>query len=506
MITTDKHTPVVLEASGLALDTATGRPLLRGLNLSLTNEKVALIGRNGVGKSTLLAVLAGLDRPHGGAVVSRSDRLLVPQAIPVDPARVFEQLTACADLSDELAAVGLDPEEALRSAQGFSLGELRKLHLVAAKLRLPGLLLLDEPTEDLDDTGIAWLMAWLAERSGPSLVVSHNKPLLRTFEHFFVVQESGCRYFHGSFDALQRDLEDQSKEEQRRYLRNINVLHEREQHNARVCRRRQRKKNLGRIHETGRMPSRAMLNTKRSYAQVKQGRVARIRRERIGAVRDWAKAARRALSVNLPLVLGIPALPSSDGVPLIELRSVSATIDGRTLFADLDLTITRERLAIVGPNGSGKTTLLKVMLGQQDATTGASRPQRHRIGAIAQGATDWMSEHSLLTHLHSLSNETSPDALARLLITHKFPLALAERPLRSLSPGERTRAAVICLFQRSPPPELLVLDEPTYSLDFVGTAAVENALRVWPGGLVVVSHDGEFLRGLKMDRRLKLGD
>ncbi len=497
--------PVVLEATDLAVNTPAGRPLLRGLSISLTSESVAIVGRNGVGKSTLLGVLAGLARPHRGVVVSHTERLLVPQTLPMDPAGPLRRLYDCACLTAELTRAGLPTEEALRHARGFSLGELRKLYLLAAKLQRPGLLLVDEPTEDLDAMGISWLVEWLTERTGPTLVVTHNKQLLRAFEHFFVVQESGCRYFHGTFDSLRQDFERQSTEAQRKYLRNINVLLQREQHNARVCRRRQRKKNLGRIHETGRSPSRAKLNSKRSYAQESQGRAAKIRKERIGAVREWTKSTRRALSINLPMVLGVPALPEGDGEPIIELRSVGTTIDERVLFANVDLALARERVAIIGPNGSGKTTLLEVMLGHRDPTSGVSRPQLHRLGSIAQGATDWMSEASLLTHLITFSDETSPDALAELLINHKFPLALAERPLCSLSPGERTRAALLCLFQRSPTPEMLVLDEPTYSLDFVGAAAVEHALSVWPGGLVVVSHDDEFLRGIGVERRVRLG-
>ena len=91
-----------------------------------------------------------------------------------------------------------------------------------------------------------------------------------------------------------------------------------------------------------------------------------------------------------------------------------------------------------------------------------------------------------------------------LLVAHKFPLGLAERPLRSLSPGERTRAALICLFQRSPAVELLVLDEPTFSLDLVGQRALTNALKAWPGGLLVASHDRAFLAAIDATTLLEL--
>ena len=102
---------------------------------------------------------------------------------------------------------------------------------------------------------------------------------------------------------------------------------------------------------------------------------------------------------------------------------------------------------------------------------------------------------------------TSPDGdgdVGKLLLAHKFPLALAGRPMHSLSPGERTRAALICLFRRSPTPELLVLDEPTHGLDLVGQSAMTSALAAWPGGLIVTSHDREFLEAIKVDRVIRL--
>jgi ATPase subunit of ABC transporter with duplicated ATPase domains len=93
---------------------------------------------------------------------------------------------------------------------------------------------------------------------------------------------------------------------------------------------------------------------------------------------------------------------------------------------------------------------------------------------------------------------------ARALVAHRFPLALAERPLASLSPGERARAALVALFRRAPAVEVLVLDEPTFGLDLVGQRAMTEALAAWPGGLVVASHDRAFLSAIGFDRVLEL--
>jgi ATPase subunit of ABC transporter with duplicated ATPase domains len=304
---------------------------------------------------------------------------------------------------------------------------------------------------------------------------------------------------------LQRELEREQRSTQEQYVRNLGLLAERERQHEQIVRRRARKKNVGRIHELRRCTSRCRLNEKRSHAQESQARAAKIRNHRIAAVRTWALATRRALTVELPLSLRSPSLPPPDGRPLIELERVGMDRGGRSLFAGIDLQLGRERLAIIGPNGAGKTTLLDVMLGRLQPSTGTSRCRIDKIGAIGQGALEWCSDDSLLTRLAEHDPGASHDELAARLVAHAFPLALAERPLRSLSPGERVRAALICLFQQTPQIELLVLDEPSWALDFVGLAALEKALRSWPGGLVVVSHDRELLDAIGIDRQLQLG-
>ena len=126
-----------------------------------------------------------------------------------------------------------------------------------------------------------------------------------------------------------------------------------------------------------------------------------------------------------------------------------------------------------------------------------------RVGYIAQNADNWCLDESLSSSWRR-SSRRRPRDRRPLLRAHRFPLALADRPLATLSPGERVRAALICLTRHAPAPELLVLDEPTQHLDFVGLAALEAVLAAWPGGLLVVSHDPEFLAAIGVSRRLEL--
>ena len=430
------------------------RILFRDLTLTLEAERVALVGRNGVGKSTLLSLLAGRKAADDGQV----DRFREVRYLP----------------------------QFLSSGEG-SPGERRRRALEELKQVGRGLLLLDEPTHDLDQESVEWLRWWLGEWTGGALVASHDRRLLQDFQHFFVMEESGCRYLQGTLSEVEEELERAHNADEMRYLRRLNQLEREEERTLHLARRRRRKKQYGRCSELDRATPKAVLNSKRNDAQVSHGKINRKREQRLREFRQWARSARRALKVELPMELSAPKLGELPERPLVSLDGVSVERDGRSLFQDVSLELRRERLGLAGPNGSGKTTLIRTMLGECTPDCGEVRVQRESIGVIAQGAANWMVEESLLDLVRD----------ADLLVAHRFPLALAQRPLRSLSAGERVRAALVCLWERV---EMLVLDEPTCSLDLLGQRALTRALKAWPGGLVVASHDRDFLESVTTRR------
>ncbi|MBX3171811.1 MAG: ATP-binding cassette domain-containing protein [Candidatus Eremiobacteraeota bacterium] len=297
----------MLEASGLTMIMPCGRILFQQLQLSLDRERVALIGRNGVGKSTLLEVLAGWRKPTSGKVLRRSKTHLVRQ---------------------------------LQEPTDLSHGELRKQRLAEAQRQAPALLLLDEPTQDLDAAGIAWLRHWLNRWPGGALVASHDTQLLQDFEHFFLLSENGCRYFRGSLTSLESELERQDAAREAAYLSSLQRLVDQEEKADLVARRRARKERYGRVREMDRGSPRVILNMKRNQAQVNHGKQKAEREARLEAVRQFTKASRRALQVKLPLTL-----PDLDWETTLDSPIV--------VVSELGLTLKHQRLAVIGPNGSG---------------------------------------------------------------------------------------------------------------------------------------------------------
>jgi ATPase subunit of ABC transporter with duplicated ATPase domains len=336
-------------------------------------------------------------------------------------------------------------------------------------------------------------------------VASHDRHLLQDFRRFFVASEAGCRAYPGTLDELDEALDRDHPAGQARYARGLHRLEAEEAHVAHVARRKARKKRYGRCSELDRGTPRVRLNQKRDQAQVSHGKLARQRSAQIEAARAWTKALRRTLQVELPLDVAALTLPADSGAAILEAKGLSATADGRPLFSDIDLRMGRERVAVVGANGAGKTTLLEILRGQREPSTGHVWRDLRRTGSIAQGAADWVLEESLLEHLAVHGEAQSLDAVATTLLAHRFPLALSQRPLRSLSPGERVRAALIALFHRAPRVELLLLDEPTEGLDLVGQRALTRALCTFQGGLVVATHDRALVAALAPSRVLTLG-
>ena len=191
----------LVKVENLDVCTPGGRQLFQDLNVEISHDQVAMIGRNGVGKTTLLRMLAG--------EVERSEVVLqtAPYFVPQELGATSETIRLARKLfsGSELADAGMSSDVLLQDA--CSPGEQRKLHLLAARKAGPDLLILDEPTSDLDEHGIDWLSCWLSKWTRGLLLVSHSRMLLRQFQHFFVIAESGCRYLSGGFKEVVNCLE-----------------------------------------------------------------------------------------------------------------------------------------------------------------------------------------------------------------------------------------------------------------------------------------------------------
>ena len=461
-------------------------------DVSLTvpaRARIGVVGPNGSGKSTLLRLLAGLEEADAGRIERSPPELSVgylaqePDAAPDE--RVLDYLlrrTGEQRARRVAAKVGLAAELLDRRAGSLSGGQRARLALAAILLSRSDVLLLDEPTNDLDFAGLELLERFLAATRSALLVVSHDRELLdRVATRIVELEEgaTGIREWAGGWSEYERARE---RTRLRQYA-------EHERHEA----------ERDRLAEQARRMSEW---ERRGYGQgrkKKKGKdVKGTYRRRLGRLeRDAPGKPFEPWELRLAFAEGGHA-----GDIVVRLQGVVVERDGFNL-GPLDLELGRgERLVVAGPNGSGKTTLLEAILGRVPLAAG-----RRELGAgveaaeLEQGRTGFAGDDPLLATFTRLAS-LQPEAARTLLA--KFGLAGGDvlRPASSLSPGERTRAALAAFAARGV--GLLLLDEPTNHLDLPAIEQLEQALAVYQGTVVLVSHDRRFLERFEATRTLEI--
>jgi ATPase subunit of ABC transporter with duplicated ATPase domains len=511
----------VVTLSAVGARTPDGRTLFSDLTLAFGRETTGVVGRNGCGKSTLLRLIAGVEAPFEGTVtcagsVARLEQepagppgQSVAAALGVESelARIARITAGSGDaddldradwslearLDEAMAAVGLAGLDPVRPTAGLSGGERTRLELARLELADPDLLLLDEPTNHLDAEARDLVLDLIARRRGGTVVVSHDRALLRRVDRIVELSELGAAVHGGGWDLYVERREAERAAAQR--------AREAQREREKKARRDAAGKREGR---SGGMP-RILVGLRADQAQDSAGRgraLAARRQEAADAALSEARTRVervRALDVPMPPT-GLP-----EGRLVLRLTgAVWATPEGRRILGPVDLTVTGpERIAVTGPNGAGKTTLLRLIVGDLEPTSGAvERPVPAAL--LDQKAAVLRPEETLVRAWLRLNPggtiNDAQAALARFL----FRNSAARKRVAELSGGERLRAALACVMTGTRPPQLLVLDEPTNHLDLDAVEAVEAALAVYDGALIVVSHDRDFLDAVGVDREIAL--
>jgi ATP-binding cassette subfamily F protein uup len=478
--------------------------LLDHTDFALENqERVGLIGRNGTGKSSLLKILASLEKPDDGTLQVQTGlrTAYVPQEPILDlQSTVFE--AASVGLADARAARdlylsgadGLDldalqnriealdawnweqrVEETLHRLHlegDVKVGELsggnkKRVALAQALVSRPDVLLLDEPTNHLDLDSITWLEDLMLEYKGSLVTISHDRAFLdRVATRMVELDRGRLLSYPGNFAQYQLLKEEQMAQEAVISARADKLLAQEE------------------------VWIRRGVEARRTRAQ---GRITRLER-----LREQRASRRDALgSVRLEVASG-----SSSGKIVAELEKVTqsfATADGglRTVIRDFSATILRgDKIGLIGPNGAGKTTLLKIILGELMPTGGSVRQGSKVSVAYFDQMRDQLDLDATLEDFISPGSEwieigNKRTHVKSYLSDFLFSPARANAPVRTLSGGERNRLLLARLFAR--PANVLVLDEPTNDLDIDTLELLEDLLQQYEGTVFLVSHDRRFL-------------
>lgn len=524
--------PASITLSRISWFTPDGHSLFTDLDLTFGDGKTAIVGRNGVGKTTLLKLIAGELAPRSGAITVNATVGVLRQAVQVGQDETIASLfgieqaltllrraeTGEAD-ADELAQadwtlesrlhqairdVGLDtgPQTRLAALSG---GQRTRAALAALTFRQPDVMLLDEPTNNLDRDARAAVAGLIDRWPGGAIIVSHDRELLERMDAIVELTGLGATRYGGNWShyrerkalelaSAEHDLADAEKR-----------LAQVERSVQTTAERKARKDAAGkRKGKRGDMPK-IMLGGLKRKAEATSGDNARLaERLKTEAEADLAEARRR-IEVLQPFAVTLPSVALPPARKVLRLHQVTAGYDtAAPIIRNLSLDIVGpERVALCGANGSGKTTLLKLI-------TGHLAPMFGEVTVLVNFATLDQTVSILdpgLTirdNFLALNPDAGENACRAALARFMFRADAALQMVSTLSGGQLLRAGLACVLGGTAPPQLLILDEPTNHLDTDSIATVEAGLRAYDGALLVVSHDRAFLAAIGITREIEL--
>lgn len=516
-----------------------GTPVVSGLSFTLGRGRFGLVAPNGAGKSTLLRLIARDLVPARGVVRVYGALAWLPQHLSIDADATVADALGVAHVLDALRALGSGGDEAARLAvigddwdietrtaalldrlhlgyvaterplHAVSGGEAMRLGLAARLLRRPDVLLLDEPSNNLDAVARDALYRVIDDWRGTLLVASHDRALLERMDGIAALHADALELHGGGFSAYAAQHAEHVAAAERTLRQAEHVL-AREQRERQQARERAQRRSGAAVRDNrgGGLPRIVAGNRKRE-AQVAAGRADGVHAGRLSQALASRDAARAALTEVLLPDLSLPQTRVAGDRLLFAGDGLQVCHAGVPLFGDggVDASIRGPaRIALTGRNGAGKSTLLRLIAGDLVPDAGTLRRAPVRIATLSQRLDLLDAARSIDDNLAGFAPQLSTTERRLHLARYLFRAERVHLPVSALSGGERLRATLACLFASEPAPQLLLLDEPTNNLDLVGVAQLEQALCAFEGAIVVVSHDAVFLDNIEVTQRWRIED
>ncbi|GAA1734452.1 ABC-F family ATP-binding cassette domain-containing protein [Isoptericola hypogeus] len=508
-----------------------GATPIAGVSGAFSRGRTGLVGLNGTGKSTLLRLVAGLLRPTSGSVSVSGTADYLPQRLTLDTGATVADLLGVRDVVDavraitdgdvrpelfdvvgdawdveeravaELAVAGLPDDDGVldRRVGTLSGGETVLAAVTGIRLRGADVALLDEPTNNLDGGARELLHELVRTWRGTLVVVSHDRALLELVDDVAELRTGSLTTFGGTYSQYEEWLAVQ-QDAARASLRDAEQMLRREKRQRIEAEERiAHSERQGRKDTANRKYVKAVVNDRRNAAEKAQGARRGLAAGKEAAAKAAVEAAERAVRDDAVIVVDLP----DPDVPASRRLAALQGTDGREIVL-----AGPERVALTGPNGVGKTTLLAQLVtghGERAYGSGAqARALTDRVGYLTQRLDGLDDDASVLDAVRAAAPHVAPGVLRNRLARFLVRGDQVDRPVRTLSGGERFRVSLARLLLADPPAQLLVLDEPTNNLDLASTDQLVQALSAYRGGLLVVSHDAAFLDRLGLGARLEL--
>ncbi|HEY6957134.1 MAG TPA: ABC-F family ATP-binding cassette domain-containing protein [Flavisolibacter sp.] len=501
--------------------------LFSNINLAVnTHEKIALVGNNGTGKSTLLRMIAGELAPAGGTITNDSKPYYIPQHFGqfndltiAQALRIEDKLTAlhqvlkgdvseanlellhddwtieerCATALQQWNLENLDLSQEMNTLSG---GQKTKVFLAGISIHQPQIVLMDEPTNHLDAASRELLYRFIQEATMTLIVVSHDRTLLNLLPVVCELHYDGITVYGGNYqfyreqklienNALNEDVKAKEKALRKAKETERASLERQQKLNARG-KKKQEKAGVPTI----------FMNTLRNNAEKSTAKLKDAHTGKIDGLSSELSELRKELPGVDQMRLTFDDASLHKGKVLITAEKINFQYSDQPLWTrPLSFEIrSGERLALKGGNGSGKTTLIKIMLDELQPTTG--HIYRALTGAVYIDQDYSLIDNDITVYQQLQRFNTSAlqeHELKIYLSRFLFSKEAWDKPCVVLSGGEKMRLVLCCLVVSNKAPGMIVLDEPTNNLDVQNIEILTAAIRSYQGTLVVVSHDKVFL-------------
>ena len=512
--------------------------LFSDINLTVNNhEKTALIGNNGVGKSTLLKIIAGEVQPSNGQISVETQPYYVPQIFGqfnhltiAQALRIEDKLNALKEIlngntseenfnllnddwtiedrcTEALNYWQLNDLSLSQKMEALSGGQKTKVFLAGISIHQPELILLDEPSNHLDIASRQLLYDFVQNIKSTLIIVSHDRKLLNLLNSVCELSKNGIKVYGGNYDfykeqkqietnALSQDI--QSKEK---------ALRKAKEKERETLERQQKLDSRGKGKQEKSGVARIMMNTLRNNAENSTSKLKSVHAEKIGGLSQDLQELRSSLPDIDKMKFGFDNSALHKGKVLFTATDINFGYDNRSLWQDnLNFQITSgERIALKGKNGSGKTTLIKLILGDIEPQTGTIYRANNKSVYIDQ-------DYSLLDNKLKVYEQAQQFNVSALQ-EHEIKIRLNrflftkedwDKSCSALSGGERMRLLLCCLTINSKSPDIIIFDEPTNNLDIQNVEILTTAINEYQGTLIVVSHDETFLEQINIERTIEL--
>ena len=499
--------------------------------------KVSLIGNNGVGKSTLLKLLAGELMPSSGNIRTESEPYYVPQQINIKEQSIAEALGVSEKLNALNAIYGGASEQVyydtlnddwevenrcysalkLWGLQGVALdssisllsgGEKTKVLLAGLALHKPDIVLLDEPTNHLDLSARKKLYEYISSTKASVVVVSHDVSLLNLLDTTYELSSKGIKLYGGNYDFYreQKTIEDRALEQQidaeqtalRVARKKAQEVRERQDRRASQGERSKQKGGVARI----------IMNARRNLAENSS---AKLKEKHTGIIDDTQQrlsALRERQQNSAELKVDFENAKLHDGKVLITAKELNFGYDkDKPLWqSPIDIEIrSGERIHITGNNGSGKTTLIKLLLGELQPTQGEVTKSNFSYVYLDQEYEQVNQALTILELAERYNENNLADHEIKLRLNRAlFPQETWDKSCQTLSGGERMRLYLCCLMISNHTPDIFVLDEPTNNLDLSSLSILTNTIKNYKGTVLIISHDEYFINEIGVTRKIEL--